>query len=113
MRAMRSALAGAMTTRVAHEARLMCAMSQADASNGSWATGARDSTLRVSGVTKRRAFSVGTTRTSAPALTSERTMRQALYAAMEPETPSSIFAPRPRRAPARGGRGCAFAMRGA
>jgi hypothetical protein len=88
MRAMKSAVAGATTTMSASSASRMWPISASDAgSNRSSATAAPDSVCSVSGVMKRVAASVITTRTVAPAFTYRRTSSAALYAAIPPVTP--------------------------
>ncbi len=78
-RAKASAVAGATTTRSASSASRMWPISASEAaSNRSNATGALDSVCRVSGVMKRVAASVITTRTVAPAFTNMRQSSAAL-----------------------------------
>jgi len=78
-RAMASAVAGATIRRSASSASRMCPISASLAeSNRSCETAAPDSVCKVSGVMKRVADSVITTRTVAPALTSRRQSSAAL-----------------------------------
>ena len=79
IRAMKSAVAGATTSRSASSASLMWPISASDAgSNRSSATGAPDRVCSVSGAMNRVAASVITTRTVAPALTNSRQSSAAL-----------------------------------
>ena len=91
---MRSADAGATSTSSAQRANSMWLIAiSADSSHRPVRTALPDSAWKVSGVTKRAAFAVSTTRTSAPASRRRRTSSAPLYAAMPPETPSSTRAP--------------------
>ncbi len=93
-RAMASAVAGAMTTRSAWLAISMWSMPPPGmGANMSRATSCPDSARIVSGVMNWHAASVMTTRTCAPALTSNRHSSAALYAAIPPVTPSTTFLP--------------------
>jgi hypothetical protein len=78
-RAITSAEAGAITTRVAQRASSMWPIAaSADSSQSETRTASPDSAWKVSGATKRVAFSVITTRTSAPRSRSRRTSSAAL-----------------------------------
>ena len=97
MRAMKSAVAGATTSRSASSASRMCPISAScAASKRSSATGAPDSVCSVSGAMNLVAASVITTRTVAPALTNRRQSSAALYAAIPPVTPRTIRLPATR-----------------
>ena len=82
------AVAGAMRNKSARLASATCSTSHvAGRSNVSHATGWPERVSKVSGATKRPAFFVITTYTSAPCFCSRRSSSQALYAAMPPVTP--------------------------
>ena len=91
MRAIRSAVAGAMTTRSA------CCPSAtwrtvSTAVNTEVLTGLPESASKVADPTKLRADSVGMTVTLCPDSVKYRTRWQALYAAIPPATPTTILA---------------------
>ena len=94
-RAIKSAVAGAITATSAQSASAMWpAASSCWASNRSVDGGVPVSAWKVSAVTNRWAAGVSATRTSAPALPHSRATSHALYAAMPPPTQSSTRRPR-------------------
>src|SRR5581483_11785956 len=95
--AIRSAVAGATTTRSADWPSRTWGTS-ATPVQASVVTGCPDSAAQVTSPTKRRASGVGTTRTSCPDSVSSRSSSHALYAAMPAPTPRTTRAdmvPRP------------------
>ena len=84
--AIRSAVAGATTTRSADWPIRTCGTS-CTSSHTSAETGLPDSAAHVGAPTNLRAAAVGTTVTSWPDSVRRRSSSQALYAAMPPETP--------------------------
>ena len=93
-RAIRSADAGASTTKSAHFASSIWPIAASAAgSSRSSNTGWPETACRLSGVIKALAAGVIITRTSAPRSRRRRTSSGALYAAMPPLTPSRIFFP--------------------
>ena len=88
-RASRSAEAGATTTSSAHSPVATCSTA-AGSSNTPEETGAPETAARAGAPMNRSAASVGTTLTSCPASRSARMTKGALYAAMEPATPTTM-----------------------
>ena len=91
-RAIKSAVAGAITTKSAHFANSICPIA-----NSAWGSSKEVETAlpeiacSVSGVTKASAAGVIATRTSALAVFSKRISSIVLYAAMPPVMPIRIF----------------------
>ena len=88
------AVQGAMTMASAHSPRSTCECQvPSRCEKNSLMTGLRVRVLRVRGVMNSLPDGVMTTCTSAPCLMSKRMSRQALYAAMDPVMPKTIFFP--------------------
>ena len=91
------AVAGATTIASALSATTMCPIRWSGSSpSTSVSTGWRDRAAKVSGLTNRAADGVSMTTTSAPSAVSRRSSSTALYAAIEPHTPSAISRPSSR-----------------
>ena len=90
--AMTFAVAGAINSKSASSASRMCVGFQPSSSSyRSVMTGLRESVLNGSGVMKRCASAVITTRTSHFCLVNRLARSAALWAAMEPVTPRTMF----------------------
>ena len=88
-RASRSADAGATTTSSAHSPTATCSTA-AGSSKTPDDTGAPETAANAGAPMNRSAASVGTVLTSCPASRSALMTKGALYAAMEPETPTTM-----------------------
>ncbi len=94
MRAMRSAVAGASSTKSAHLASSICPIEASAAGSSKLSdTGRPETACMVSGVMNSLAAWVITTCTVAPRSTNRRVNSAHLYAAIPPLIPSRIFLP--------------------